>query len=355
MFRFENLSAFNYLWVIPFIIIIGIVFDVRSNKRLQAAMGTRLYPYLSSSVSKAKRRWKTFLQILALFFFVVALARPQMGQSKQEVKSEGVEIIFAVDVSESMMAEDVKPSRLGQVKVELARLIDLMPGNKVGILAFAGSAALLSPITTDNGAIKMYLDSLDIRSVSSQGTSFQEAIDAAKQAFERGGATTDETNKVTRVILIASDGEDHEPGAIEAAKKLTQEGVRIFTLAFGTEKGGAIPERDNMGFLKGYKKDRGSGQTIITTVKGEALRALAEAGKGSFYFATFGGDHVKNIVEDINKLEKTQFDSAMATQYEERFQIFLLMGIVIAMIELILGERRRSFRFWKGRFEVPNA
>ncbi|WP_374074423.1 VWA domain-containing protein [Bdellovibrio bacteriovorus] len=354
MFRFENIAAFNYLWLIPIILIVGFFFDRMSKKRMETAIGSRLYPFLSSSVSNKKRTIKTALQVLAVFFFVLALARPQMGESQQEVKSEGVEIIFAVDVSESMMAEDVKPSRLAQAKAELSRLIDLMPGNKVGVVAFAGSAALLSPLTNDPGAIKMYLESLEPSSVSSQGTNFTEALKISKEAFERGGVTTDETVKVTRVILIASDGEDHEPGALEEAKKMASEGVRIFSLAYGTEKGGAIPVRDGMGFLKGYKKDR-QGQTVLTTVKGDALRALADAGKGSFYFATFGGDQTKHLVEDITKLEKTQFDSTVATQYEERFQTVLMIGIIIALIELFLGERRRGFRFWKGRFEVPPA
>lgn len=354
MFRFENVAAFNYLWLIPIIIVVGYFFDRRSKKRMTEAIGSRLYPFLASSVSNKKRKLKTFLQVLTVFLFVLALARPQMGESQQEVKSEGVEIIFAVDVSESMMAEDVKPSRLAQAKSELSRLMDLMPGNKVGVVAFAGSAALLSPLTNDPGAIKMYLESLEPSSVSSQGTNFTEALNVAKDAFNRGGVTTDDTVKVTRVILIASDGEDHEQGALEEAKKMASEGVRIFSLAYGTEKGGAIPVRDGMGFLKGYKKDR-QGQTILTTVKGDALRALAEAGKGSFYFATFGGDQTKLLVEDITKLEKTQFDATMATQYEERFQTVLLLGILVALIELFLGERRQGFRFWKGRFEVPPA
>lgn len=354
MFRFENIAAFNYLWLIPIILIVGFFFDRMSKKRMETAIGSRLYPFLSSSVSSKKRTIKTALQVLAVFFFVLALARPQMGESQQEVKSEGVEIIFAVDVSESMMAEDVKPSRLAQAKAELSRLIDLMPGNKVGVVAFAGSAALLSPLTNDPGAIKMYLESLEPNSVSSQGTNFMDALKVSKEAFERGGVTTDETVKVTRVILIASDGEDHEQGALDEAKKMASEGVRIFSLAYGTEKGGAIPVRDGMGFLKGYKKDR-QGQTVLTTVKGDALRALADAGKGSFYFATFGGDQTKLLVEDITKLEKTQFDSTVATQYEERFQTVLMIGIIIALIELFLGERRRGFRFWKGRFEVPPA
>ncbi|WP_413560432.1 vWA domain-containing protein [Bdellovibrio sp. HCB209] len=352
MFRFENMAAFNYLWIIPVIIIVGYFFDRRSRKRMEAAIGSRLYPFLSSSVSQKKRTIKTVLQMLAVFFFVLALARPQFGQSKQEVKSEGVEIIFAVDVSESMMSEDVKPNRLTQAKTELNRLVDLMPGNKIGIMAFAGSAALLSPLTNDPAAIKMYIDALDTNSVSTQGTNFTDALNTAKEAFERGGVSTDDTVKVTRVILIASDGEDHEPGAVDAAKKLAEDGTRIFTVAYGTEKGGAIPVRDGMGFLKGYKKDRG-GQTVITTVKGDALRAMAEAGKGSFYFATVGGDQVRHLLEDINHLEKTQFDTTMATQYEERFQILLLIGIIIATFELFIGERRRGFRFWKGRFEVP--
>lgn len=352
MFRFENIAAFNYLWVIPVLLILGFIFDRLTKRRMEKAIGTRLYPFLSSSVSTKKRKIKTVLQIITVLLFVIALARPQMGESQQQVKSEGVEIIFAVDVSESMMAEDVKPSRLTQAKTELSRLVDLMPGNKVGVVAFAGSAALLSPLTNDPGAIKMYLESLETNSVSSQGTNFTEALNTAKEAFDRGGITTDETVRVTRVILVASDGEDHEQGALDVAKKLADDNTRIFTLAYGTEKGGAIPVRDGMGFLKGYKKDR-QGQTILSTVKGDFLRSIAEAGKGSFYFATFGGEQTKLITEDISKLEKTQFDTSMATSYDERFQLVLLFGIIFSMIELFLGERRASFRFWKGRYEVP--
>lgn len=352
MFRFANSSAFLWLWLIPVLIIVGYIFNRISQKRVQKAIGNRLYPFLSSSVSSSKRKAKTFLQIVAICFFVLALARPQFGESQQEIKSEGVELIFAVDVSESMLAEDVRPSRLAQAKAELSRLIELMPGNKVGIIAFAGSAALISPLTNDPGAINMFLDSLQPDSVSSQGTNFTSALNLAEEAFQRGGVSSDEVVKVTRVIVIASDGEDHEAGALEQAKKMAGNGIRIFSLAYGTEKGGAIPVRDGMGFLKGYKKNR-QGETILTTVKGDALRSLAEAGQGSFYFAALGGNQTKLLAEDIGKLERTQFESTMATQYEERFQIFLLIGILIAFVELFLGERRNAFKIWKGRYEVP--
>ncbi len=352
MFRFENTAVFIWLWLIPILWFVGWITARRRAKKLAKGLGTRLVPFLTRSVSPKKRAWRSALQLVALFFFILALARPQLGESKQEVKSEGIELIFAVDVSESMMAEDVKPSRLEQAKVELARLVDLMPGHKIGILAFAGSAALLSTLTTDPAAIKMYIESLSPNSVSAQGTCFECALQTGADAFKRGGAEANETTRVTRAILIASDGEDHEPGAVEAAQVLKKEGIRIETLAYGTEKGGAIPVRDGMGYLRGYKKDR-SGQVILSRVKGEALRQLAQAGGGSFTFASFGGEHLRKLATELNRLEKAQFETTMATQYDERFQVFLLVGLLIAFLELLMGERRLGFRIWKGRFEVP--
>lgn len=352
--RFENHAAFYFLWLLPTLWLLNWFFARRSAARIAAQVGNRLYPFLTSSVSLRKRRLKSILQSVAIFFFVLALARPQMGQSMQEVKSEGVELIFVVDVSESMMSEDVRPNRLEQVKTDLSRLLDLMPGNRVGVMAFAGSAALLSPLTNDPNATKMYLESLSTTSVSTQGTSFEEALRLAADAFKRGGVSEDDTSKVTRVILIASDGEDHEPGALEAAHKLAEQGIRIFTLAYGTEKGGPIPIKDGMGFWKSNKKDR-SGQTVITSVKGDELRALASSGEGSFYFASNGGNHIKSLADDLTKLAKSEFESKMAVQYEERYQWFLILGILCAFAELFLGERRSAFRIWKGRYEVPPA
>lgn len=354
MFRFEDPNSFNYLWLLLVLIFTVKFVQKKLNKKIQTGVGQRLLPFLTQSISKTKRRWKFFLQMMVLTLMIVALARPQSGSSQQEIKAEGIEIILAVDVSESMLAEDVRPSRLEQAKTELSKLVDLMPGNRMGVVAFAGSAALLSPLTNDPAAVKMYLDSLSTQSVSSQGTNFQALIELAVKAFERGGVSKDETSQVNRIIIIASDGEDHEQGALDQVSALSKEGVRIFTIAYGTEKGGAIPTRDGMGFLKGYKKDR-SGNTILTTVKGEFLRQLAQSGGGSFYFSIFGGEHVKQIVEDVDKIEKTQFEAKLSTQYDENYQIYLFFAILFGLIELFLGERRSSFKLWKGRFEVPPA
>lgn len=349
--RFQAAHALNYLFLIPLAFLFIWYWGRGIQEALEKSFGARLTPFLTSSVSLTKRRWKNALQGLCVALMILALARPQSGESKSEVKSQGVELMFLVDVSESMLSEDVKPNRLEQAKVELGKLIEKLPGNKIGIIAFAGSAALLSPLTTDPAALRMYLDSLSTLSVSSQGTNFSSALEEAIQAFERGGATNSPVARVTRVILVASDGEDHEQGALDMASKLTEKGVRIFSLAYGTEKGGTIPERDSLGFLRGYKKDR-SGKEIVTSVKGGALQALAQAGKGSFYHATFGGSHIDSIVADIDQLEKAEFDSEFVTQYDEKFQIFLFLAFLVGCFEIILGERKGASRLWKGRYEV---
>lgn len=350
--RFESKQLLNWLWLAPLLWIFSWIVLKAAQKKLEKAFGQRMTPFLTASFSSGKKKIKIILQIAVLCLFVIALARPQAGSSKQAVKAEGIEIVLVVDVSNSMMAEDMRPNRLEQVKVEMGRLIEQLPGHKIGIIAFAGSAAVLSPLTTDPNALKLYLDSLSPLTVSTQGTSFKDALSAAKEVLDRGGVGKEQEIKVTRAILVASDGEDQEPGALDAAKKLVDEGIRIFTLAYGTEKGAPIPERDNMGFLRGYKKDA-KGQTVLSSVNGNALRDLAQAGHGSFYHAAVGGDHIKNVVEDINKLEKSTFESEMQIQYEEKFQWVLLVGILLALLEFYLGERRGNFRLWTGRFEVP--
>lgn len=348
-FRFENGAIFNQLWILPVVWIFVVVSSRMARKKLMQGLGEKAYQQLTASVDSKKRRWKLFLQLLVIFLMALTLARPQAGQSVQEIKSEGIELMFVVDVSESMLAEDVRPNRLEQAKTELAKLSEKMTGSKIGIVAFAGSAAILSPLTTDPAALRMYLDSLSPSSVSSQGTDFRAAIEAAAEAFKRGGASTDEVTKVTRVIILASDGEDHEAGALEEARKVSGEGVRIFSLIYGTEKGAPIPERDGMGYLRGYKKDR-SGQTILTTVKGDALRAIAEAGQGVAVHASFGGNHLDQIVAAIDQLEKSQFDTTMAIQYDERFQITALLALIVLLLEIYLVDRKTKLGPWLGRF-----
>lgn len=349
--KWGNPSAFLWIIVIALLVLCYFYFEHKNKGRLNSAFGKRVADWLSQSVSLPRRRLQLFLQAAGLVFMVIALARPQMGQSQQEIKSEGVELMILADVSDSMLAEDVKPSRLEQMKVELEKLVDLMPGNKMGLIAFAGSSALMSPLTSDPGALKMYIEALDTNSVSSQGTNFEVALSHAKEAFEKGGVTQDQTLKTTRVILVVSDGEDHEPGALELVAKMSKEGYHFITLAYGTEKGGTIPARDRLGNLTGMKKDS-SGQPIITQVKGDFLRSIAEKGQGFFYFSNFGGDHLRQVVKDIDEYEKAEFASSVVTQYDEKFTWPLLLGFLFVLLSFLISDRERFEKPWKGQYET---
>lgn len=352
--RFANPSAFQLMWLLPILIVFAVVFERRGRKILAKAFGDKISPFLTASVSTPLRRIKFLLKLAALGCFITALAQPQMGKSLQEVKATGIEIMIAVDVSNSMLAEDVKPSRLAFAKAEIERLLNVLGGDKVGLVAFAGSAVLVSPLTNDKSALKMFVESLSTESVESQGTNFRRAIDEARAGFERGGAESDENLKVSRVILVMSDGEDQELGALAEAKKLAADGTRIFTVAFGTERGAPVPLRDERGFLRGYKRDK-NGQNVLSVVKGDFLRQLAQAGQGSFHHASFGVDESKILKAEFDRLEKAEFSSSLATNYDERFQIPLLVGILLSILDLFLGEKRKAGRLWRGRFEVPES
>ena len=347
MFRFENTFAFNWLWVVVGLTITYFIIDHRMQGRLNQIIGSRLLPFLTRSSSPARQRFKFFLQIFVAIGFIFSLARPQLGMGTREIKSEGTQIVFMVDVSTSMLTQDLRPSRLEFAKKEVARLVDTLGGDKIGLVAFAGSAVLLAPMTNDKNAIKMLLEGLDEQTVANQGTQFEVGLKESWEAFKRGKKEDEETT-ATRVVIIASDGEDNEPGALAAAQKMSEEGIKIFALGFGTEQGGPIPiNNERSGWTN--KKDK-SGQEVISKFTPTALRDLANTGGGSFYHATFGNNSVEQLREDINKLKKSQFDSVMQTEYEERFQWILAFAIILALVELLLSERRPGTTIWQGRF-----
>ncbi len=349
--RWQNPSAFYLVFLIILYIVLFIWSEKRSQNKLFNFFGKQVTLYLSQSVSSTGRRLQLSIRALGLLFIVIAIARPQAGEKQQEIKSEGIELMILADVSESMLSEDVKPSRLIQMKIELAKLLELMPGNKIGIIAFAGSSSLLSPLTTDPNALRMYIDSLDTSSVSSQGTNIETALSYAMEAFKKGGVTQGDTARTTRAVLVVSDGEDHETGALETAKKLASEGTRVYAMAYGTEKGGAIPTRDQYGNMTGYKKDS-SGQPILSQVKGQFLQNLSEAGEGQFYSAFFNGDHLRKFTNDVSLLEKTQFQSNFMTQYEEKYGLPLSIGLILLFLSFFIPTRNQLQVNWTGRYEV---
>lgn len=350
-FRFFSPDYLVGIVFVPVLLLIVLFFYSRARKKLNSSFGNKLYPFLTQSVSPSKRKIRLYLQGFVLVAALVAMARPQMGEGRTQIKARGVELVIALDVSNSMLAEDVKPSRLEHAKKEVNRLLDQLSGDKVGLVAFAGSAAVISPLTSDYSAIRMFVESLSPDSVSNQGTSFKAVIKEASDAFKRGGLSAEEEIKVTRVLLIFTDGEDQEADAMKLANEEGKKGLRIFTVGFGTQAGAPIPVRDQRGQLIGYKKGS-DGQIILSKTNSNALASLAKAGGGAYYHATFGGDEIAAVRKDIDKLEKADFESEGATTYNEYFQYVLALAALLALIESLLTERRKEGRLWKGRFEV---
>ncbi len=321
----------------------------KSNKNIKKAFGEKLSQYLTHSRSLSKRYWKLSLEVCVVILAVIAWARPQFGDSEIEIKNVGIELILAIDVSSSMLTEDVSPNRLEHAKQELHRLLSYLKGDKVGLVAFAGSAALVSPMTSDYSAIRIFLDSLTTHSVSTQGTNFKSALQVAVTSLEQGGGGLEDGEVTSKAIILASDGEETEAKVISYVDELSKKGIRVFTLGFGTLKGGPIPDKDSEDRLIGYKKNK-DGEIVLSTAKSEALAAIARAGKGGYYQADFTGESVKSIVTDIQKMEKTEFDVQMATDYDEKYQWPLFFAFLLGWIEFLLIERRRGQKFWKGRF-----
>ncbi len=348
--KFAHPVYLNYIWMLIIFFFLISFYLSKKSKKIKNILGDVTFSFLTQNVSKRGKKTKHTLKFFVLVFIVLALARPQSGEKKTNIKSEGIELMILFDVSRSMLAEDIRPSRMEMAKKEVMRFIKKSGPNKVGILAFAGTGVLLSPMTTDKSAINMYLDSLTIDAVSTQGTEFKSALSAAHEAFKRGGAES-EDSVVTRAIILVSDGEDNEPGALKAAEKLVDEGVHIFALGFGTEDGGKIPIKDRYGNTKTFYKDK-SGAVVVTKTKGTILKELAKSGGGSFYPVDYGNGAVEALVQDLKKLEQSEFETADLTQYDENFQIFLIIALILAFIEILVSERKKMGRLWRGRFEV---
>lgn len=335
VFRWGHPEAFQLLWLVVVIFALNFWLTKQTLKK---------WPHFlkANKQSLFLKRLRFLLQLACLTLFILALARPQSGQSTQKIKSEGVELALVVDVSNSMLAEDVKPSRLELTKKELERFIQNLSGDRVGLVAFAGSAVTLSPLTPDRGALQMFIDSLSPEAVSTQGTAFRKALDEAEGLLLRGGTEEDNTSKATKVIVLISDGEDQEEGAIKKAEELAKKGVVIYTIAVGTEKGAPVPVRDDRGQLAGYKKDE-KGQVVLSRSVGDSLQKLASIGKGKSYHMVLGGNTMKTLRSDIDALQKAQFESMDFVQYEERFQLFLFLGLILGLLSLLFSDRM----FWE--------
>ena len=314
---------------------------LRRSKRLQNIFGKRA-SLLIRAPSPAARLLKQACSFLALSFLILSLARPFLPEEEEILKerAEGAHIILAADISDSMLAEDIKPSRLSFMKKELARFTDMSYGDKIALAAFAGEAVLIAPFTGDRSIIKLYLRDLSPSYLSAKGSNFRRLLPEIERAFDglkaRGGP------EAAKIVVLASDGEDHGGALTAALPYFTRQKIRFFTLAFGSEEGAAIPLRDRSGRVAGYK--RRAGEAVVTKLRTSALRDLAEATEGAYYRAGYGGKAVVSLREDIDKLKKTALLKAAPARRKgkELFQWPASLGLLFLLAEMALSRSRRK-------------
>jgi len=269
-----------------------------------------------------------------LLYFVLALANLQTGSKLEEVKREGIDLFIAIDVSNSMLAEDIAPNRLERAKQSINRLVDKLEGDRIGIIVFAGKAYIQLPLTTDYAAAKLFLSTISTDLVNSQGTAIGEAIETAVNAFDE--------NEHNKAIVIISDGEDHEENAVEAAEEARKKGITIYTIGMGLAEGTPIPVYNQYGKRTGFKKDADN-NTIVTKLNEAMLQQIAAAGEGSYIRASNSTTGLQTVFNQINQMEKSEIDSKIFTDYEDQFQWFIGLALLLLVIEMLLSTSRKKW------------
>lgn len=342
MYFLEDKTYLWFLLVIPAILLLY-AFVLFWKKRTQKKFADKeLLNKLSPNRSTAKSIFKIVLLSLGLGFLVLGLVNPQFGTKLETVKREGVDVVFAVDVSKSMLAEDIAPNRLEKSKQLVTQIINNLASDRVGIIAYAGSAFPQLPITTDYAAAKMFLQSMNTDMLSSQGTAIKEAVQLGTTFFN----DQDQTN---RIMFLLSDGEDHEGEIEDIAEEAARQGIRIVTIGVGTEKGGPIPIKRN-GIVQSYKKDN-AGETVITKLDPETLQKLAAAANGKYISGRVTGDVVEEVTEILQNMDKKEFESQQIAEYKSQFQWFLAIGLFFILLDILLLERQTS---WLTRLNLFN-
>lgn len=332
MIRFAHIE---YLYLLGLIPVLGVLCWLisRSRRKAMERFGSlAILERLAESASRAKRLMKFALFLTAFAFLVVGLANPQIGTRLQEVKQEGVDIFIALDVSLSMKAEDIKPNRLEKAKFEIRNLIDRLAGDRLGLIVFAGEAYTQFPLTTDYGAANLFLDVVDVDVVPTPGTSISSAI-------KRAGESFDFKEPTTKVLVIITDGENTEGDAFQAAEDAGKKGILVYTIGMGSPSGTPIPLYSASGQQTDFKRDK-AGSVVVTKLDEVSLEKIAAFGNGTYYRGTNTQDELNEIYKSINALQKREFGVKQVTDYEDRFQFFLAVGIVLLIMEVLVSEKK---------------
>jgi len=326
---------FYLLLIIPVLIVLFIGLQLWKQKMQKRFADYLLLQRLTPTKSNFKGSLKLLLLLSGLFFLIIALVNPKIGSKLQKVKRQGVDVVFAVDVSKSMLAEDIAPNRLEKSKRLVSEIVNQLVSDRVGIIAYAAQAYPQLPITTDYGAAKMFLQSMNTNMLSSQGTAINEAIELATTYY-------DDEEQTNRVLFIISDGEDHSGDAtLEAVDIALKEGIRIFTIGVGKPKGGPIPIKRN-GVVERFKKDA-QGETVITKLNQQILEDIAEDGNGVFIDGSDTQKAVELIKEQLNQMDKKEFEAKQFSEYKDRFGWFLGIGFIFLFLDIFILDRKTAW------------
>lgn len=327
MFRFEDPIYLWALLVIPVLLLIRLAGWRRRRSKLRKFGDPELVRQLMPNVSKFRPTVKFWLLLVAWALLVVMVARPQVGAEVQRDKRNGIEAIICLDISNSMLAQDVAPSRLDKSKLLVESLVDRFTNDKIGLIVFAGDAYVQLPITSDYVSAKMFLQNIDPSLIQTQGTDITQAINLGLHSFTQA-------DKIGRAIIVITDGEDHEGGAVEAAAEARKKGVNVFILGVGDTKGAPIPTGDG-----GYMKDR-SGQMVMTALNEQMCREVAQAGSGKYIHVDNTGDAQTELNNDLARLQRGESEAVIYNAYDEQFQAFGILVILLLVVEVCILEAK---------------
>ena len=330
MFRFAHIEFLWLLLAIPVLVALHIWITRRKRQQLQLFGDPELMSELMPNASRIRPHVKFALMLTALSLLIIGIARPQYGTKEQTVKRQGIEVMIALDISNSMLAEDVAPNRLERAKQMLSKLVDQMVDDKLGLVVFAGDAFTQIPITCDYVSAKMYLQSITPDIIPAQGTAIGKAITTCVSSFG-----TEDTEK-SRAIILITDGENHEDNAQEAAKMAKEKGIHVFVVGIGKPEGSPIP--DGRG---GFKKDR-QGTVVVSRLSEEMCQEVAAAGGGMYVRADNSNTATRALEKEIDKLGKQEIETKVYSDYNEQYQSFIFIALLLLVIDFFIFSRKNK-------------
>jgi Ca-activated chloride channel family protein len=331
MFRFAHPEYLNALYLLPVLLAVFWLVNRNRNYLIEKFADKNLLKIILPSYSSYKQWIKYSVMLIVFACLILAAANPQVGTKLQEVKQTGIDVFILLDVSNSMLAEDIKPNRIEKAKYQISNLINRLRGDRIGLIIFAGQAYIQFPLTTDYSAANLFLSAVDVNSVPTQGTAIASAIKLAVQSFD--------TLTTEKVIIAISDGEDHEGDVLGAVEDAESKGIKIYTIGAGSAGGVPIPVYNKNGQLAGFKKDR-DGNTVLTKLDESILKLIASESGGKYYRAVNYEDNLDKIYSELSELEQSEFGVKKVTDYEDRFYYFLIPAIFLLVIEFLISEKK---------------